>query len=99
MKDAQWSAGAKPEFTKEDHHTGSALTESTIHPKPGNASREALFTSKGSTLYSLCPGWPVGKTLVIRDVMPSAATDVSLLGLQKKIAWKRVDNSIEIDKH
>ena len=97
VKDAQWSAGAKPEFTKEDHHTGSALTESTIHPKLGNASREALFTSKGSTLYSLCPGWPVGKTLVIRDVIPSDATDVSLLGLQKKIAWKRVDNSIEID--
>ncbi|MFL2862390.1 MAG: alpha-L-fucosidase [Pirellulales bacterium] len=97
VKDAQWSAGARPEFTKEDHHTGSALTESTIHPKPGNASREALFTSKGSTLYSLCPGWPVGETLVIRDVTPSDATDVSLLGLQKKLAWKRVDDSIEID--
>ena len=29
--------------------------------------------------------------------MPSAATDVSLLGLEKKLAWKRVDDSIEID--
>ena len=97
VKDAQWSAGATPEFTKEDHHTGSALTESTIDPKPGNASREALFTRKGNTLFALSPGWPVGGTFIIRDVMPSDTSKVSLLGSQKTLVWKRVDNTIEID--
>ena len=97
VKDAQWSAGARPEFSKEDHHTGSALTESTIDPKPGNASREALFTRKGNTLFALSPGWPVGGTFIIRDVMPSDTSEVSLLGSQKTLVWKRVDNTIEID--
>ena len=96
-KDAQWSAGTMPEFTKEDHHAGTALTESTIRPKPGNASREALFTSKGSTLFALSPGWPVGETFVIRNVTPSDASEVSLLGSQKTLAWKHVNNTIEID--
>ena len=97
IKDAQWSAGARPEFTKEDHHNGNALTESTIRPKPGNASREVMFTSKGNTVYALSPGWPVGKTLVIRDVIPSDATDVTLLGSDKELTWRGVDNTIEID--
>ena len=97
VKDAQWSAGAMPEFTKEDHHTGSALTESTIDPKPGNASREALFTRKGDALFALSPGWPVGGSFIIRDVMPSDTSEVSLLGSQKTLVWKRVDNTIEID--
>ena len=96
-KDAQWSAGTRPQFTKEDHHTGTALTESTIRPKPGNASREALFTRKGSTLFALSPGWPVGETFVIRNVTPSDASEVSLLGSQKTLAWKHVNNTIEID--
>ena len=97
IKDAQWSAGARPDFTKEDHHKGNALTESTIRPKPGNASREVMFTSKGNTVYALSPGWPVGETLVIRDVIPSDATDVTLLGSEKELAWRIVDNMIEID--
>ncbi|MCK4683428.1 MAG: alpha-L-fucosidase, partial [Pirellulales bacterium] len=97
IKDAQWSAGARPEFTKEDHHTGSALIESTIRPKPGNASREVMFTSRGDTLYALSPGWPVGKTLVIREVTASDAINVSLLGSKKKLSWRSVGDTIEID--
>ena len=97
IKDAQWSTGARPDFTKEDHHTGSALIESTIRPKPGNASREVMFTSRGDTLYALSPGWPVGETLVIREVTASDASNVSLLGSKKKLAWRCVGDTIEID--
>ena len=97
IKDAQWSAGARPDFTKEDHHKGNALTESTIRPKPGNASREVMFTSKGNTVYALSPGWPVGETLVIRDIIPTDATHVTLLGSEKDLIWRGVDNTIEID--
>jgi alpha-L-fucosidase len=52
VKDAQWSPGTMPDFSKEDHHSGDALRQSTILPKPGNASREILFTCNGQ--YRLC---------------------------------------------
>ena len=48
-------------------------------------------------MYALSPGWPVGETLVIRDVTPSDATDVTLLGSEKELTWRGVDNTIEID--
>ena len=43
------------------------------------------------------PGWPVGETLVIREVTASDATNVTLLGSKKKLAWRCVGDTIEID--
>ena len=97
VKDAQWSSGKMPVFSKEDHHSGDALRQSTILPKSGNASREILFTSNGRTVYAMSPGWPEGKSLVVRDVVSADNTEVSLLGVDKSLAWQQVGKTITID--
>lgn len=95
--DAQWSEGKRPEFTKEDHHSGVALRESTIEPKSGNAARTAMFTRKGDTLYAMTPGWPKGDHIVIQGVRASTETNVSLLGCERALSWKQQGNSVRVD--
>ncbi len=97
VKDAQWSPGTMPVFSKEDHHSGDALRQSTILPKPGNATREILFTSNGRTVYAMSPGWPEGNSIVVRDVVSAENTEVSLLGVEKRLTWKQVGTTITID--
>ncbi len=97
VKDAQWSPGTMPVFSKEDHHSGDALRQSTILPKPGNATREILFTSNGRTVYAMSPGWPEGTSMVVRDVVSAENTEVSLLGVEKRLTWQQVGTTITID--
>ncbi len=97
VKDAQWSPGTMPAFSKEDHHSGDALRQSTILPKPGNATREILFTSNGRTVYAMSPGWPEGTSMVVRDVVSAEKTEVSLLGVEKRLTWQQVGTTITID--
>jgi alpha-L-fucosidase len=97
VKDAQWSPGTMPDFSKEDHHSGDALRQSTILPKPGNASREILFTCNGHTVYAMSPGWPEGTSLVVRDVVSADNTEISLLGVEKHLSWQQVGKTITID--
>ena len=86
-----------PDFSKEDHHSGDALRQSTILPKPGNASREILFTCNGHTVYAMSPGWPEGTSLVVRDVVSADNTEISLLGVEKHLSWQQVGKTITID--
>lgn len=97
LVDAQWGEGKRPDFSKEDHHTGRALLESTVTPKPGYAARQAMFTHKGDRLYAMTPGWPKTKKLTLQNVRPSPSAVVNLLGQDRNLPWQQVDDDIEID--
>ena len=57
------------------------------------------FVSMFDSLYALTPGWPKGDVLTVRNVRASADTQISLLGCEKEIAWKKVGDNIEIELH
>ena len=46
IKDAQWSSGIIPSFTKNDFHVRFPIYEMTINPKKGNAVKEFWFTRR-----------------------------------------------------
>ena len=97
IKDAQWGKGKTPVFTKSDFHAGFPIYEMTISPKAGNAVKEFWFTQKGSNLYAFSPEWPKTKTIIIKDVKPTKETNVSLMGCEKPLSFKKTSEGIEID--
>jgi len=97
IKDAQWSEGTRPTFTKDDHHYGEPVFKMTLDPKPGDAVKECWFTRKGNTLFALTPGWPKMDVLKVRDVRVTSSTEISLLGCEKPIVWKQSGDDIMID--
>ena len=69
-------------------HTGEEVTL-TLHPAPGDARKEILFTRKGSTLYAILPLRPAG-ALVARGVAPAKGSKIALLGsTHANLAWKQ----------
>ena len=97
LVDAQWSTGKQREFSKEDHHSGRALIESTLAPKSGYAVRQAMFTRKGDRLYAMTPGWPKSKELQLKGLRPLPGSVINLLGLSRDLSWQQVGDDIKID--
>lgn len=97
IKDAQWSEGNKPEFSKSDFHGGFPIYEMTINPKEGNAVKEYWFTQKDSNVYAFSPEWPKTSTITISDINPSEKTVVTLMGCSKELKFKKSQDGIEID--
>ena len=46
------------------------------------------YTSKESIVYALFLSWPSSGFLLIRQPIPSARTQVSLLGVPGELAWE-----------
>lgn len=97
IKDAQWSEGKRPVFTKDDHHYGEPVFKMTCDPEPGHAVKECWFTRKGDTLFALTPGWPRMEVMTVRDVVTTTTTRICLIGCEKKILWKQVGDNVKID--
>ena len=64
--------------------------------KDGQAVIEALFTTKGETLYAIAPRWP-GRELVLRLTEPPEDTVVTLLGHDGKLPWRYEDGAMHVE--
>jgi alpha-L-fucosidase len=95
---AQWSAGRRQEVDTSTNYRAKYDVESlTLHPAPGDARKEILFTRKGDVLYAILPLYPAGK-LVLRDLRLGKGARVSLLGSRHAgIGWRKAAKDIVID--
>ena len=95
--DSQWGEGERVKYTKKDFHFGQPIFEMTIDPRPGQAVKELFFTRNGDTLYGITPGWPDGDQLVIKGVITSDTSTVSLLGSDAGLCWKQDGDNVIVD--
>ncbi len=92
----QWSAGTIDEAKRGEYKTAYDVLKLTVDPDPGKAVKEVLFTTKGKTLYAICPVYPNQK-LVLRDVQATAGTKVELLGTDKNLKWRNRGKDLIIE--
>jgi alpha-L-fucosidase len=96
---AQWSAGRRQALDTSTNYRAKYDVETlTLHPAPGDARKEILFTRRGATLYAILPLRP-SRTLVVRDLKLAQPASVTLLGkVGSKLAWRQrgADVSIEL---
>ncbi|QEH43350.1 alpha-L-fucosidase [Chitinophaga sp. XS-30] len=91
----QWSEGRRDWKPAPGMVSGEALLKQTVDPEPGFAVKELFFTRNGSTVYAIAPQLPEGK-LLIKGLQPSGRTTVSILGLNKPLAYRKVKDGIEV---
>jgi alpha-L-fucosidase len=92
---AQWTAGRRQEVDTSTNYRARYDVESlTLHPAPGEARKEILFTRRGGTLYAILPRYPAGR-LTLRDLRLGKGARVSLLGSRHTdIGWRQVSNDV-----
>jgi alpha-L-fucosidase len=92
---AQWTAGRRQEVDTSTNYRARYDVESlTLHPAPGEARKEMLFTRKGDTLYAILPRYPTG-SLALRDLRLGKGARVSLLGSRHAdIAWRQASKDV-----
>jgi len=94
---AQWSAGRRQQVDTSTNYRAQYDVEMlTLHPAPGDARKEILFTRSGTTLYAILPLRPSG-TIVVRDLKLAKGTNIALLGsAHSKLAWSRRGGDVSI---
>ena len=94
---AQWTAGHRQEVDTTTNFRARYDVESlTLHPAPGEARKEILFTRKGDALYAILPRYPEG-TLTLRDLRFGKNARVSLLGSSHTdIAWRQKSKDVVV---
>jgi alpha-L-fucosidase len=97
VSSCQWSRGERPKIDY-DRQWRYPYDIAAIAGKPneGKAAVEAFFTAKGDTLYAILPWWP-SQRLVLRDVLPSRQTVVTMLGSREPLRWKPIKGGIVLD--
>jgi alpha-L-fucosidase len=91
----QWSAGTQPKLETGEYMTRYEVTDFIERKKPDQAVIEAFFTSKGSDVYAIIPGWP-GAQFTVKDVAAKQGTQVSMLG-GGDLRWSPRGNHIVVD--
>ena len=94
---AQWTAGRRQEVDTSTNYRARYDVETlTLHPAPGEARKEVLFTRKAGALYAILPLYPPGK-LTLRDLKLGKGARVSLLGSRHTdIAWRQSSGSVVV---
>ena len=94
---AQWTSGRRQEVDTSTNYRARYDVEAlTLHPAPGEARKEILFTRRNGTLYAILPRYPAGE-LTLRDLRPGKGARVSLLGSRHAdIAWKQVGRDVVV---
>ncbi len=93
----QWSAGNRNWKAKDEgRETGNYILKQTIDPDPGYAIKEAFFTVKAGTVYSILPKRPAER-FIINDINPGTDTKITLLGSRMVLKWKKIKNGIEVN--
>ena len=93
---AQWSTGRHQEVdTSTNFRAKYDVERLMLHPAPGDARKEILFTRKGSTLYAILPIAPLtGVTL--RDLNLPKAARATLLGSTRAPRLMRLGASTNV---
>jgi alpha-L-fucosidase len=96
-RSCQWSAGARPRQDFAEFGVAFDLPEQ-IGPetRDGKAVKQFWFTTKGADIYAISTGWLAPKML-IRGVQTEPKSHVSMLGLDIDLAWRTVEDGLEID--
>jgi alpha-L-fucosidase len=96
--DCQWSDGEIVKYTKKEFHHGepNPILEMSIMPRPSQAVKQCYFTAKGDTLYAMLPILPDDGKFTIRDVTPSDKTNITMLGVDGELKFKRKANGVQI---
>jgi alpha-L-fucosidase len=94
---AQWTAGRRQETdTSTDYRARYDVEALTLHPAPGDARKEILFTRKGKTLYAILPRYPRG-VLTLRDLKLAPGARIGMLGTTlANMAWQRRGDDIRV---
>jgi alpha-L-fucosidase len=94
---AQWTAGRRQAVDTSTNYRAKYDVEAiTLHPAPGDARKEILFTRKGDILYAILPVYP-RDALIIRDLKLARDARISLLGASPAhIAWQSRGNHIKV---
>jgi alpha-L-fucosidase len=94
---AQWTAGKRQEVDTSTNYRARYDVEAlTLHPAPGDARKEILFTRKGDTLYAILPLYPAGK-LVLRDLNLDRIARISLLGSKHtEMKWRQASKDVVV---
>ena len=74
---------------------GDFILKQTINPDPGMAVKELFFTRKGSTLYAILPKLPE-KQIKIKEIPVTSSTKITLIGLDRKLKWKKDGDDIMV---
>jgi alpha-L-fucosidase len=94
---AQWTAGRRQETDTSTNYRARYDVEAlTLHPAPGDARKEILFTRKGKTLYAILPRYPRG-VLTLRDLKLAPGARIGMLGTTlANMAWQRRGDDIRV---
>jgi alpha-L-fucosidase len=94
---AQWTAGRRQEVdTSTNYRAKYDVEQLTLHPAPGDARKEILFTRKDQALYAILPLYPAG-TLTIRDLRLPKNGRISLLGSRHtNVRWRQEGKDVVI---
>ncbi len=87
---AQWTTGRRQEVdTSTNYRAQYDVEKLALHPAPGDARKEILFTRKDRTLFAILPLYPRGE-FVIHDLKLDKHARVALLGSRyTRIAWRQ----------
>jgi len=93
---AQWTAGRRQEVDTSTNYRAKYDVEAlTLHPAPGDARKEILFTRKGSTLYAILPvAPPAGLTL--RDLQLPKTARATVLGSGQAATLMRIGANVNV---
>jgi alpha-L-fucosidase len=93
---AQWTAGRQQEVDTSTNYRAKYDVEAlTLHPAPGDARKEILFTRKADVLYAILPLYPAGK-LALRDLRLGKGARISLLGSDHIAIWKQKSGNVVV---
>ena len=94
---AQWTQGRRQEVDTSTNYRAKYDVEAlTLHPAPGDARKEVLFTRRGDALFAILPRYPRGE-LILRDLRPARGARISLLGSpHSKVPWRQRGRDIVI---
>jgi alpha-L-fucosidase len=94
---AQWSAGRRQELDTSTNYRAKYDVEAlTLHPAPGDARKEILFTRRDRTLYAIVPRYPQG-SLIVRDVRLAKDARIALLGTRHQdVRWQQKGGDLVI---
>ena len=93
----QWSVGEIPQPNYNgEYDSAYDVSKLALKPEPGQASVEALFTTKGNDLYAILPRWP-GSSFELKDTAGVKA--VTLLGDATPLKFKSSNHGIVVSLH
>jgi alpha-L-fucosidase len=92
--DRQWSAGQQPQIKGGEYQTDYDVND-WVKPNNEHAHIQMFFTTKEKDVYAIVPYYT--PQILIKDISLATGAQISILGCNKKIEWKKQGNGVLID--